>query len=204
MTNKYFTFIGIDGSGKTSVISKIALALSYGYGFKTICVRQPHDEYRELIFGRPYEDPLERQLLFSAARCVTNREINRALSEDYVVLCDRDTDCTKAYGSADGVDPYKLSLLNEVTNGDGPYPARTYWLDVTLETSKERVAAHNRVESHDYDVAKDDFKQRVIASYEHSYEANPSRIFRVDANQSLGRVCEVVFEDVLKILNRKD
>src|SRR5271157_962710 len=100
----FITFEGLDGSGKTTQINRLATWLKKR-GHSTIITRQPGgtatgDRIRALVLDSRSKGlaPLCEMALMFADRAQTIAEvIEPALAAGRIVLCDRFTDSTEAY-----------------------------------------------------------------------------------------------------------
>ncbi|MEL6616769.1 MAG: dTMP kinase [Bacteroidota bacterium] len=163
------TFEGIDGSGKSTQVRRLAEALG-ARGQTVRRVREPGgaelpERVRSLLLdpALAIADRAEL-LLFSAARAQLVDEVIRpALASGETVLADRFYDSTTAYqGGGRGLaDPEWLDAFHGFVTG-GLAPARTYLLDVPLAVAAERRAgeAADRMEA-----SGDAFYTRVRMAY---------------------------------------
>lgn len=103
-TGRFITFEGIDGSGKSTQIKRLAQHLRTA-GHEVVLTREPGgsagaEEIRALVLqGEPDRWSAETEiLLFTAARRDhMERTILPALREGKIVLCDRFADSTRMY-----------------------------------------------------------------------------------------------------------
>ena len=154
MKNKgyFISFEGIDGSGKSTQIQKLAEFLK-GRDFDIVITREPGgskggEEIRNLLLqGNVDRWSAETEiLLFTAARRDhLERIILPALEEGKVVICDRFTDSTRMYQGMRGVNLRNLvDTLNEkVIKFD---PDLTIVIDINPEISLKRAKSRRTVE----------------------------------------------------------
>ena len=152
----FISFEGIDGSGKSTQIKKLARFLE-SLDFDVIITREPGgsvggEEIRNLLLqGQVDRWSAETEiLLFTAARRDhLERIILPALDEGKIVLCDRFTDSTRMYQGMRGPNLRNLvDMLNEkVINHD---PDLTIIIDIdpkiSLKRAKSRKTAEERFE----------------------------------------------------------
>lgn len=146
---KFITFEGPEGSGKSTHIRLLADFLRES-GIAVTLTREPGgtptgEAIRRLLqHNEAGESPADRTevLLFLASRAQhVERLIRPALAAGSWVLCDRFEDSTLAYqGYGRGFDLTALSAVNAFATG-GLVPDLTVLLDVSPETSRQRLLA---------------------------------------------------------------
>ena len=153
MKNKgyFISFEGIDGSGKSTQIQKLAEFLE-ARDFDIVITREPGgskggEEIRNLLLqGNVDRWSAETEiLLFTAARRDhLERIILPALEEGKIVICDRFTDSTRMYQGMRGVNLRNLvDTLNEkVIKFD---PDLTIVIDINPEISLKRAKSRKTV-----------------------------------------------------------
>ena len=134
---------------------------------------------RSLLLERRSEvDPFAEMLLFTADRAQhVNTVIRPALSRGEVVVSDRFFDSTVVYqGYGRGLNLDRIQAVQEAATG-GLRPDLTVWIDVDLETLRQRWIPEDadRLEA-----AGDAFFDRVRNGYQKIWQAEPDRILRVD------------------------
>jgi len=148
----FISFEGIDGSGKSTQIQKLAEFLER-LGFEVIVTREPGgsiggEEIRKLLLqGEVDRWSAEAEiLLFTAARRDhLERVILPALDDGKIVICDRFTDSTRMYQGMRGPNLRNLvDTLNErVINLD---PDLTILIDINPKISLKRAKSRKTVE----------------------------------------------------------
>lgn len=202
----FITFEGIDGSGKTTQLHRLADYARHTYDVEVITTREPGGSavgrlIRDILLGdtgRDTEiDPYTQVMLFAADR-VAHMEhvIKPALQSGAWVFCDRWEDSTRAYQgagnqlttSAEDAD-YVESLITMARRDI--LPDATFLLDIPAELSAARVtgrgATKDRFEQQDLT-----FRQRVRDAYLQLH-ADPQRqnswpMYRVDAQPSIDAI----------------
>src|ERR1700716_1142532 len=123
---KFITFEGLDGTGKSTQLRKLATALRAA-GFKVIETREPGgtstgEKIRRVLLDSSTNglSPLAEMALMFASRAQHIAEvIQPALEQGSVVLCDRFTDSTEAYqGSGRKLGSESVLELHRVLCGD--------------------------------------------------------------------------------------
>ena len=148
----FISFEGIDGSGKSTQIQKLARFLET-LGFNVIITREPGgsvggEEIRNLLLqGNVDRWSAETEiLLFTAARRDhLERIILPAMEDDKIVICDRFTDSTRMYQGMRGPNLRNLvDMLNEkIINCD---PDLTIVIDIDPQISLKRAKSRETVE----------------------------------------------------------
>lgn len=86
----WVVFEGQDGSGKSTMIKKVAQELE-GRGYKVVCVREPDGDIRKKVCNTAerlsWKD--EYQLMEECHKEIMQTKVNPALKEGYIVLSDR-------------------------------------------------------------------------------------------------------------------
>src|SRR5271163_4400945 len=152
---KFITFEGLDGTGKTIQLRKLASALRAA-GRKVVETREPGgtargDQIRRILLDSSTEGlaPMAEMALMFASRAQHIAEvIQPALERGEIVLCDRFTDSTEAYqggGRKLGSEP--VLKLHRVLCGD-MQPDLTILLDSDPAISVGRARLRNRRASH--------------------------------------------------------
>ena len=148
---KFITFEGLDGSGKSTQIEKLARALR-GHGVSVTVTREPGgtaagEKVREVLLHSTTSglSPLAEMALMFASRAQHIHEvILPAVAEGRVVLCDRFTDSTEAYqGAGRKLGTKPVLVLHEICCG-GLQPDLTILLDNEVSFSVERARRRNR------------------------------------------------------------
>jgi dTMP kinase len=148
----FISFEGIDGSGKSTQIQKLAKFLET-LGFDVIITREPGgstggEEIRNLLLqGDVDRWSAETEiLLFTAARRDhLERVILPAMEDGKIVICDRFTDSTRMYQGMRGPNLRNLvDMLNEkIINCD---PDLTIVIDIDPQISLKRAKSRETVE----------------------------------------------------------
>ena len=181
----FITLEGPDGSGKSSLMPRLAAVLSRRC--EVVTTREPGstplgEQVRRLVLDtepRIDRTGLTDALLFAAARAQHVTEVIRpALERGAVVICDRFADSSLAYqGAGSGVPIDELRAVQRLATG-GLVPDLTILLDLPVEAGLRRKSAEvTRFEAFQ-DVA---YHERVRAAFLEFAEAEPGRYAVVDA-----------------------
>ncbi len=184
----FITFEGIDRSGKTTQAERLVERLR-AEGRAVVFTREPGGTglgrmVRSLVLARRSEvDPAAEMLLFAADRAQhVNTVVRPALSQGKVVVSDRYVDSTVVYqGYGRGLELNRIQAVQEVAAG-GLRPDLTVWIDVNLETVKQRwiPADADRLEA-----SGDAFFGRVRDGYRKIWLSEPDRVLRIDGRRSV-------------------
>jgi dTMP kinase len=146
----FITFEGIEGSGKSTQVRRLAESLRRR-GRALLVTREPGgcpvaDAIRRVLLDPANHNlvPRAELLLYAAARAQHVDEVIRpALAAGRTVLCDRFTDATVAYqGNGRGLDFELIGRLNELAAGD-LRPDLTLLLDLPPERGLTRARKRN-------------------------------------------------------------
>ena len=197
MKNKgyFISFEGIDGSGKSTQIQKLAEFLK-GRDFDVVITREPGgskggEEIRNLLLqGNVDRWSAETEiLLFTAARRDhLERIILPALEEGKVVICDRFTDSTRMYQGMRGVNLRNLvDTLNEkVIKFD---PDLTIVIDINPEISLKRAKSRKTVEERFEDFGAD-LQMKMRKGFLELAKEFSNRIEVVNGQQSIDNLAK--------------
>jgi len=192
---KFITFEGLDGSGKSTQLGKLARALR-ARGLPVTVTREPGgtatgERIREVLLHSAtsgLSSQAEMALMFASRAQHIHEVIQPALAEGQVVLCDRFTDSTEAYqGGGRKLGSKAVLQLHEVLCG-GLQPDMTILLDNDVSASVERARRRNH--AHKSRHAKDEnrFEQesraffgRVRSAYLALAAREPHRVHVIDA-----------------------
>ena len=175
----FITFEGIEGSGKTTQISRLK-AWFESQGQSVIATKEPGgtalgQTIRQLILdpGTAFTNPHTELLLFYADRLVhITTVIQPALDQGKIVLCDRYIDSTWAYQS--GGRQISETIITSLNKWIPLMPDKTILLDITPEEGLKRAkkrAALDRFEQEELS-----FHHRIRDTYLRLAKQYPNRI----------------------------
>jgi dTMP kinase len=195
MPSGYFiTFEGLDGSGKTTQLRRLAASLE-AEGHTVVTLRQPGgtplgDRIRGILLDSKSEAtlgeiaPLAELALMFADRAQSIAEVIRpALAAGHIVLCDRYTDSSEAYqGAGRQLGSDRILALHRAVCDD-LQPDLTILLLPSLAASLHRARRRNvrHVIQHGTDENRferegDAFYQRIHDAYETIAVRDPHRV----------------------------
>jgi dTMP kinase len=209
---KFVTFEGLDGTGKSTQMRRLAAALRAA-GHKVIETREPGgtatgEKIRKVLLDSSTADlspSAEMALMFASRAQHTAEVIEPALASGSIVLCDRFTDSTEAYqGSGRRLGSDAVRELHRVLCGN-LQPDLTILLDSNPQASVNRARRRNKRNSkaanrgHDENRFEQEtraFFARVREGYLAIAKREPGRMIVIDASgppgQTHGRIMEVV------------
>lgn len=202
MSNGYFiSFEGVDGSGKSTQISKLKEYLEAG-GYEVVLSREPGgtdigEQIRSVILDPKNEGmtAVTEALLYAASRAQHVHDvIAPAVKAGRIVICDRFVDSSIAYQQYGR----ELGECVRIINGyaiDGWMPDLTFLLKVKPDVGGDRIGSRekDRIELEDRS-----FHEAVYQGYESLQEEFPERIVGIDAARSV----EEIFAEIKGHMDR--
>ena len=207
MSGRLVTLEGGEGAGKSTLLAGLREHFAHA-GIDLLYTREPGgtpvgEAIRALVL-----DPMHRGiaaetelLLMFAARAQLVREVLRpALDAGRWVLCDRFTDASYAYqGGGRGVDVARIAELERIATGELE-PDLTLLLD--LPVAHGRARAGQRGDADRIEAERDDFFERVRATYRARAEAEPERFRVIDAGLPPERVLQAALAAIDELRGR--
>ncbi len=191
----FITFEGIDGSGKTTQLRRLAKRYHDPLITKEPGGTPTADRIRAILLDAGSKlDPLAEVFLFAASRHQHVVEVIRpALDAGRVVLCDRYVDATLAYqGFGRLIDLDRLRALNDWATGS-LRPDKTLLFDIDEETGLRRARGRGGDELR-FEAEDIRFYRRVREGYLALAAAEPERYIVIDASGSEDEVAQRVSE----------
>ncbi len=195
----FVTVEGIEGSGKSSVISFLSRFLRKK-GFKVKVFREPGstkigEKIRDILLDRRNKtlSPHTELLLYMAARTqLIEEKLSKALSKYDFVICDRFFDSTLVYQG------YAMKMGEIVDKSVklfnlGVVPDLTIVLDTEVTNSLERIKIKDRIESRPVV-----FHRRLRDGYRKLARKYPQRIKLIDAEKNLN----TLFRDIESLITK--
>ena len=184
----FFTFEGIEGSGKSTQAALLVARLKKMSEFEVLLLREPGgtaagESIRKLVKDSSGAEPLQPEtelFLFAASRTqLVKSVIMPALERGAVVVCDRFYDSTTAYQAfGRRIEMEKVRAINAIAVGSAT-PDLTLLLDLDVETGFSRLHERNGARGCDRFEKEDKaFHERVRAGY-HELASSDKQSFRV-------------------------
>lgn len=205
----FITFEGNDGSGKTTISTKVYENLK-NKGYPVLYTREPGgieiaEQIRSIILdpNNTEMDARTEALLYAASRRQHLIEkVLPALKQGKIVLCDRFIDSSLAYqGVGRNIGMKEVFDMNAFAI-EGHMPDVTIFLSVSLKTGMKRVAQRGNLDRMDQESME--FHKRVAEGYESVKLKYADRMVMIDAEQEMEKVYEATLRQVEEILKRYD
>jgi dTMP kinase len=218
----FITFEGLDGSGKTTQLRRLAESLT-AEGRQVVSLRQPGgtplgDRIRSILLDSRSESELgaiapeaELALMFADRAQSLHQIILPALSRGEIVLCDRYTDSSEAYqGAGRGLGTERVLAMHQAAC-DGIQPDLTLLLlpplDISLTRARRRNERHTRQHGTDesrFEREGDDFYRRIYDQYRAIARREPQRVVLLDEPATIDRIATQILSTVHQRLERSE
>jgi dTMP kinase len=214
----FITFEGLDGSGKTTQIRRLAASLQ-AEGRTIVTLRQPGgtalgdrirsiilDSRSEATFG-PIAPAAEMALMFADRAQSIAEIILPALAHGHIVLCDRYTDSSEAYqGGGRQLGSERILEMHRAAC-DNLQPDLTILLLPPLESSLYRARRRNHrntqqngSDENRFEREPDDFYRRIYEKYEEIAAREPHRVVPIREEASIDQIEARVREIVARLV----
>jgi len=202
----FITFEGMDGSGKTTQMHRLAARLRAA-GRTVLETAEPGgtpigQKIRRILLDSANRElcPPAELLLYFASRAQNVEEwILPALERGEIVLADRFTDSSLVYqGRGRGLGEDAVVALDRIACR-GLKPRLTILVEIDAETSLARARARNAAEPHCETRMDDqslDFHRSVYQAYRELAEREPERVKTVDGRAPIDAIEAQVWEVV--------
>lgn len=202
----FLSLEGIEGSGKSTQINFIKSFFEQK-GYQVLCLREPGgtafgEKLREAILASqtPLHPLVEAHLFVSSRAQLLHERILPFLNQPKsVVILDRYIDSSLAYqGRARGLG-YETILSLHSQKPLNILPHRTYFLDISLETSMTRQEQRGQVKDY-FESEKKDFYQSLVKGYQEVASLFNKRIKTIDGTLEPQKVSKIIKEDLEGLL----
>lgn len=214
----FITFEGLDGSGKTTQLRRLAESLTAA-GHTVVSLRQPGgtvlgDRIRGILLDSKSEEALgpiaplaELALMFADRAQAIDEVIAPALAAGAIVLCDRYTDSSEAYqGAGRGLGSERvLAIHAAVCNGLQPDLTLLLLPDLAASLHRARRRNHRHVQQLGTDENRferegDAFYERIHKAFEVIAQREPERVVAIRDDGPIADIQKLVVSVVLERL----
>ena len=211
----FITFEGLDGSGKTTQLRRLAASLTEA-GHTVVTLRNPGgtvlgDRIRGILLDSKSEadlgpiSPLAELALMFADRAQSIAEIIRpAIAAGSIVLCDRYTDSSEAYQGAGRELGSERVLAVHAAICDNLQPDLTILLLPDLTASLHRARRRNTravqqsgADENRFEREGDHFYQRIHSAYEAIAAREPQRVVAIRDDAPVEHIAAIVHSVVV-------
>ena len=206
----FITLEGLDGSGKTTQINRLAVWLQ-NRGLEPVITRQPGgtatgDRIRAILLdsrSTGLAPMTEMSLMFADRAQAIAEVIKPALDTGKIVVCDRFTDSTEAYqGGGRQLGSEIVLELHRVVCGNLK-PDITILLLPSLNASLARARRRNTrdeaatgKDENRFELEQDAFHSRVWEKYHEIAKREPERVTLIEGDLSIQEVHEQIVEAI--------
>ena len=198
--NRFISFEGIDGSGKTTQIEILINKLKSA-NEKAISFREPggtsiSESIREILLNNKNStltDTAESLLFFASRSQLLSDKIIPLTNQGYFVICDRFNDSTIAYqGYGNKIDLNYLHTLSDYCVNDFK-PDLTFFLDISVDLSMKRILMKlsDRIESRG-----EDYLEKVRSGFLEIADNNPKRFIIIDGTDNKTNISNKIWDIV--------
>ncbi len=206
LPGKFFTFEGLDGSGKTTQLERLAQRLEAA-GHTVVRAQEPGGtrvgrEIRKIVLDARSTDlrAVPELLLYFASRAQNVEEvILPALQAGHIVLSDRFTDSSTAYqGYARSLGVDAVATLERVACR-GLRPDLTFLIDLDPETGVHRALGRDPAAAADetrFERESLAFHRRVREGYLEIHRREPGRVLLIDGRRAPDEIARDIWSRV--------
>ena len=198
--NRFISFEGIDGSGKTTQIEILINKLKSA-NEKAISFREPggtsiSENIREILLNNKNStltNTAESLLFFASRSQLLSDKIIPLTNQGYFVICDRFNDSTIAYqGYGNKIDLNYLYTLSDYCVNDFK-PDLTFFLDISVDLSMKRrkMKLSDRIESRG-----EDYLEKVRSGFLEIADNNPKRFIIIDGTDNKTNISNKIWDIV--------
>jgi len=202
----FISFEGLDGSGKTTQMRRLAKRLR-ARGHVVLETVEPGGteiggKIRQVLLDAANQElsPIAELLLYFASRAQNvDERIGPALRRGEIVLADRFTDSTLVYqGCGRGLGAETVLALDRIACR-GLKPDLTLLVDIDVETSLARARARNAAQPAGetrMDEQSLEFHRKVYEAYQALAAGEPERIRRIDGRAAIEEIELAIWDTV--------
>lgn len=205
---KFITFEGIDGSGKSTQLSRLSAVLK-ARGIDHVTTREPGGtplgrRLREAFLeSEENVAPMAELLAFAADRAQhVEHLIKPSIASGRVVISDRYADATFAYqGAGRGFSTDQVNAVIELATG-GLKPDVTLFFDISVAIAIRRMAERNNDTSNHNRMDREttEFYERVRDAYLGIALREPQRFIVINGEASIAEIHTEVVSHIEKVI----
>ncbi len=207
----FISFEGGEGVGKSTQIDLLKKNL-INKQFNVLSTREPGgtkeaEELRKfLVTGdKKAWDPYSESLIFNAIRREhINKIILPAIEDGTIVLCDRFIDSTIVYQGLVGEVSEKDLLELHKKYCYNLYPDITFFLDLSPQKGLNRALKRQNTIENRFENLGINYHQKILNGFDNLQKRNPSRIIRINADNSEEIISSEISSFTKKLLNVND
>ena len=196
--NRFITFEGIDGSGKSTVINIVYERLKKK-GFDVVLTFEPTDNW----IGKQVQscietnsDPFVTAFTFIADRMDHCKRIQKWLDSGKIVLCDRYAESTYAYQGAqmENLIDNPMNWLKELSKDKVISADRTFLFVIDPKDALARIQSRKKL----IPFEKIKFLEKVHINY--LKLARGRKFFKIDATKTIDEIVEICLKDITSLI----
>ena len=192
---QFFTFEGIDGSGKSTIIDRVATVLKQK-DYSVVTTFEPTDTWLGKYVQHQIKnktDPFVTAFTFIADRIEHSKKIQEWINQGKIVLCDRYAESTYAYQSVQLEKTLKnpIKWLQDLSKDRILIPDRTFYFRITPENALSRIQHRDELIFFE----QQSFLQQVHAHYERI--CNGDRFIQIDATKTIPELTQLCLSEII-------
>ena len=198
----------LDGAGKSIQANSLFQKLEEKQ-YPVRLIREPggpqiSERIRAILLDNQNDNmhPITELLLYESARAqLVDETIRPGLNRNEILVSDRFTDSTLAYqGCGRLISLSAIQKINDLVCGN-IHPDRTYFLDISWETSLQRRLQLSK-NGDRMEKEQMDFFNRVRNGYLQIAKNEPARVCLLDGSKSIAELEQEIFQDVMILLKK--
>jgi dTMP kinase len=207
----FISFEGGEGVGKSTQIELLKTSLTKK-NINVLSTREPGGTKegelirKFLVSGEISSwDSYSESLLFNALRREhINKIINPSLFKGDIVLCDRFIDSTIVYqGVGGGINQTLLLSLHKNFCYD-LYPDITFFLSLDPKVGLDRTLSRNNVTENRFENMGLSYHQKIQDGFKALSDKNNKRFFEINAELSVEKISNQIYDHVISIIKSND
>lgn len=207
----FISFEGGEGVGKSTQIELLKTSLTKK-NINVLSTREPGGTKegelirKFLVSGEISSwDSYSESLLFNALRREhINKIINPSLFKGDIVLCDRFIDSTIVYQGVGGAINQKLLLSLHKNFCYDLYPDITFFLSLDPKVGIDRTLSRNNKTENRFENMGLSYHQKIQDGFKALSDKNNKRFFEINAELSIEKISNQIYDHVISIIKSND